>query len=756
MLNSNNERMLAYIEKIAWVKPIEGADNIELVGINGWTCIAKIGEFKPDDLCVYFEIDSKLPEAEWSKFMENKHYKVKTMKLGKFKVISQGLALPLSAFDCLNIEIPTKLHADCTKLLGVTYSVAEDNDRKANSVDKYKKMTQRHPKLFHMKSIQWVYAHSWGKKLLFAVFGKKADKRGGWPAWVTKTDEERCLVGDTKIQTDQGILRIADIVNKKLDVKVLSYNFDKNMFEYKPIVSCQKYNGDPKETKYSIKFPYKVGTSRVKHIKCTGDHKFYTPRGFIEAKDLTLQDKLYMVDNSFFKDPDILAVIYGILLGDGSIAQDKRNAGRVRIQTCHGTGQLDYLKYISNMFEEGKIINNGISGGGSVDKPIYKYYLATDPYLDINIKQDWLNNQEHKKHISQAVIDKLTPASLAFWYMDDGCISYRDGIEKAGHQPSIRLNTQGFSIEEVNMLIDMLINKFNIECNIRDDRGPIIYINVKSTPKFLELVTPYMCKSMAYKTLPSFEYLLETKKFSFKKESALLEIPILNIEIFNENRATYDLEIKDNHNFIAQGILTHNCQNMTWILTNKEPWIATEKIDGTSTTFTMKRHKIGKPEFYVCSRNVVFDRSDKKCFYDTNVYLEMAEKYKIYDVLLDIMTSKNLDWVTIQGETYGAGIQKRDYSKNDHDFMAFNLIYSDCGRLNTVDMKYTLDKYGIPSVPILNKNYILPDTLDELMNFSTGNSLVDGKPREGIVFRSMDGKTSFKCVSNSFLLKYHS
>ena len=33
----NDKRALAYSEQIAWVKPIEGADNIELVGINGWT-----------------------------------------------------------------------------------------------------------------------------------------------------------------------------------------------------------------------------------------------------------------------------------------------------------------------------------------------------------------------------------------------------------------------------------------------------------------------------------------------------------------------------------------------------------------------------------------------------------------------------------------------------------------------------------------------------------------------------------------------
>ena len=74
------ERSLAHIEKIAWVKPIEGADNIELIGILGWNCIAKKGEFKEGSWCCYFEIDSKLPEKEWSEFMRSKHFKVKTLE----------------------------------------------------------------------------------------------------------------------------------------------------------------------------------------------------------------------------------------------------------------------------------------------------------------------------------------------------------------------------------------------------------------------------------------------------------------------------------------------------------------------------------------------------------------------------------------------------------------------------------------------------------------------------------------------------
>ena len=197
-------------------------------------------------------------------------------------------------------------------------------------------------------------------------------------------------------------------------------------------------------------------------------------------------------------------------------------------------------------------------------------------------------------------------------------------------------------------------------------------------------------------------------------------------------------------------------QNMPWILENKDPWIATEKIDGTSTTFTIKRGKRGKYDVYVCSRNVVFDTPDKACYYDKNVYFEMFEKYNIKDVLIQLLDENpKAEWITIQGETYGATVQKRDYSLKDRDFMAFNLIFSNKGRVGTIEMTNILTAKGVPCVPIIDINFILPDTVEELLNIATGNSAVDGKPREGIVFRSFDGGQSFKAVSNEFLAKYH-
>ena len=118
-------RTLVSIQKIAKIEPIEWADAIELVLIKGWQCVAKKGEFKEGEKCVYFEVDSFLPvDDERYEFLRKKSYRknefmgegfrIKTISLkGK---ISQGLALPIRNFPEITDTI---IGTDLTDLLRV-------------------------------------------------------------------------------------------------------------------------------------------------------------------------------------------------------------------------------------------------------------------------------------------------------------------------------------------------------------------------------------------------------------------------------------------------------------------------------------------------------------------------------------------------------------------------------------------------------------------------------------------------------------
>lgn len=213
------------------------------------------------------------------------------------------------------------------------------------------------------------------------------------------------------------------------------------------------------------------------------------------------------------------------------------------------------------------------------------------------------------------------------------------------------------------------------------------------------------------------------------------------------------------------------CQNLPKLFKdNDKHYIATEKIDGTSTTFTMLQAPKGKRKAIVCSRNAVFDTPEKeeKNFYkdtDGNVYLEMFEKYRIEEVLNKILSDHpEYTFITIQGETYGGTIQKRNYGP-EHKLAIFNIIFQIGSkapeRLNPIQMRdfiYSINRVlntGLECVPIVDEDFILPSSCEELLKIAEGKSLIDGQPREGLVFRDKEGKESFKAVSNTFLEKYH-
>ena len=199
-------------------------------------------------------------------------------------------------------------------------------------------------------------------------------------------------------------------------------------------------------------------------------------------------------------------------------------------------------------------------------------------------------------------------------------------------------------------------------------------------------------------------------------------------------------------------------------------WIVTEKIDGSSTTFTMKQAPAKKRELIVCSRNIVFnapEKEDKNYYKDTdgNIYLEMAEKYEMKEFLNRIL-NRHKDWefITIQGETFGGSIQKRKYG-NDHKLAVFNVIYKENGkvptRMNPYEMLDFINEFNkennfchVKCGPIINE-ITLPETCEELLAMAGGESYIDGGMREGIVLRTADGVHSFKAVDNEFLLKYH-
>ena len=109
----------------------------------------------------------------------------------------------------------------------------------------------------------------------------------------------------------------------------------------------------------------------------------------------------------------------------------------------------------------------------------------------------------------------------------------------------------------------------------------------------------------------------------------------------------------------------------------------------------------------------------------------------------------------VQGELIGEGIQGNPYKIKGQVVRFFNAYDIAAQKYFTYsDFCHLINELSLTSVPILNDNLTLPNTIDELLKQAEGKSaLCDTAEREGVVIRSHDRTVSFKVISNTFLLK---
>lgn len=179
-----SERKLASVRRIAAIDPIEGADQIVCVTVDGWKLVSnKENGFKVGDLVIYFEIDSFLPcipEFEW---MRARCYK-KTENLGEgFLVrtiklrgqVSQGLIVPISDFDSYFDEFEGR--KGILEYIWGGHERDSSNDREVF-----------HPIEEGLDLTDVIGVKKFEKPIPAELSGKV---RGNFPSFIFKTDQER-------------------------------------------------------------------------------------------------------------------------------------------------------------------------------------------------------------------------------------------------------------------------------------------------------------------------------------------------------------------------------------------------------------------------------------------------------------------------------------------------------------------------------------------------------------------------------------
>ena len=86
-------RKLASVQRIKAIRPIEGADRIEVVQVLNWDCVAKKGEYSVGDWVIYFEIDSLLPDIPMFEWLRGSSW---SQKLNKYKISTHNFRNQIS------------------------------------------------------------------------------------------------------------------------------------------------------------------------------------------------------------------------------------------------------------------------------------------------------------------------------------------------------------------------------------------------------------------------------------------------------------------------------------------------------------------------------------------------------------------------------------------------------------------------------------------------------------------------------------
>jgi len=358
---------------------------------------------------------------------------------------------------------------------------------------------------------------------------------------------DECFPADTYIHTNIGkltIYKLFHIWNKEgisNNIEILSFNRETRVFEYKPLTyAWRKINYD------LIKLTLSKQT-----IKCTLNHKILTSNGYVEANKLNIGDIVLSCYDKNHKDNmicqalnnDQLQVLYGSYLGDGNISQSVK--GRYRLKIIHGKKQRQYCEWKGNMF-----------GIDNIKYIKYNGYSKTEAYSFSTKCFDFNNSFENKTKIENGVevsdwlMNNINEKGIAIWFMDDGS-TQKHKLKDGTYSYYANIHSNKFDYES-HLKFKNLFYKFNIKCNIKTSRKYYyLNFNKENTIILLNLIKEYIHEDLYYK-------LHNLSEIKYKWNNQFLEYGTLRITnkeyINNETGKVYDIEVKDNHNFI---IATH-------------------------------------------------------------------------------------------------------------------------------------------------------------------------------------------------------
>jgi superfamily II DNA or RNA helicase len=380
------------------------------------------------------------------------------------------------------------------------------------------------------------------------ILEKKAEIR----QVVENTDviiNDECFHGATRINIDLNRrVDIKTVCNNKFITHVLSYNHEKQIFEQKRIL----HKFITPVCDYWQVVEVKIG-DKIKKIRCTPTHKFWTKnRGYVEAKDLTSNDILKINGNEI-KNASCCTVC-------GKFGEPRRRCPKhLRVPMSEEKRKkisqypkvIEYRKKKSQQMKE----NN----------------TANDPEIRKKVTESWKLNWENKSEEEKAKVREN--------YIN----APKRGNGKVWAPTSLEQKIIDLQIPEIaytgNGKMWLCIGKKengknwskNPDFKIRNQRKVIEVGNVTywhTEEEIEKTVKAYESKNFKCLYLTNFdvednweETVEKIKTFVFNHDEAIVISSKIGLKNKREGNFKYNIEVEDNHNYFAEGILVSNCQH---------------------------------------------------------------------------------------------------------------------------------------------------------------------------------------------------
>ncbi len=362
---------------------------------------------------------------------------------------------------------------------------------------------------------------------------------------------------------DGSTEKLGKIVNQKMDIEVLSYDFESGRIVPRKVTNW--FNNGKAEEFLHFKVDRPGGGTGRGHasLAMTRNHLIRTPAGWREAEGINVGDRVMLAQPSLLSDQQ-WEVVLGSLMGDGCLSPPVRqDSESARLRIGHGAQQEAYLDWKVSLLENIPH-SRTVNSKGAV-------FADFSPLAELHELRSAMYLGDGKKFLSEEYLKALTPLALAIWYMDDGSFSLRSkGLQQRtqGGSGRIEICVEAMSEGSQVRLRDYLRDTHGLNVRLRKARAAakaVLAFSTAATAQFQKLVAPYMSPCMEYKLLPRFRgHSIVTPQF-VEPTMELMPARVTEIESKTDYpiMSRFDIEVEGSHNYFADGVMVHNSPETT-------------------------------------------------------------------------------------------------------------------------------------------------------------------------------------------------